>query len=255
MQVFRVISCAIVLVFIGCAPDPIGVPYSPFEDEIVRHKGYTLGYSEEHEQARWVAYELTAVEVNGQVARTDNFRIDPRVSTGSSAPSDYSRSGFDRGHLAPAADMKLSKDYMGESFYMSNTSPQVPSFNRGVWKKLENQVREFALRYNSIYVVTGPIFMPSDSTIGLNGVTVPSYFYKVLLTKHSSEFHAIGFFLPNQAGQESLEFYATSVDAVEELTGLDFFIGLSDRTEDEVESSFDYSKWMFEENANALEKK
>jgi endonuclease G, mitochondrial len=253
MQGFRVILCAIMLVVTGCEPDPIGVPYSPFEDEIVRHKGYTLGYSEEHEQARWVAYELTEVEVKGQVERTDNFRIDPNVSTGSSAPSDYSHSGFDRGHLAPAADMKLSKDYMDESFYMSNISPQVPSFNRGMWKRLENQVREFAVRYNAIYVVTGPVFMPSDSTIGLNGVTVPSYFYKVLLAMHDSDVMAIGFILPNRDVRETLELHATSVDAVEEATGLDFFVELQNRTEDKVESSFDYGRWMAIGNSYGLE--
>jgi len=253
MQGFRVILCAIIFVVTGCEPDPIGVPYSPFEDEIVRHKGYTLEYSEEHEQARWVAYELTEVEVNGPVERTDNFRIDPSVSTGSSAPSDYSHSGFDRGHLAPAADMKLLKDYMDESFYMSNISPQVPSFNRGVWKRLENYVRAVAIRYQSVNVVTGPIFLPSDSTIGLNGVTVPSYFYKVLLVMHDHNIMAIGFILPNQDGRETLEIYATSVDAVEEMTGLDFFVEMPDRTEDKIESSFDYTKWMVLGNSHALE--
>ncbi len=254
MQGIRVILCAIILVVTGCEPVTIGVPYSPFEDEIVRHKGYTLGYSEEHEQARWVAYELTEVEVNGQVKRTDNFRIDPSVSTGSSAPSDYSHSGFDRGHLAPAADMKLSEDYMDESFYMSNISPQVPSFNRGMWKRLENQVRTIAVRHNSIYVVTGPVFMPCDSTIGLNGVTVPSYFYKVLLAMHDSDVMAIGFILPNQDVRETLELYATSVDAVEEATGLDFFVEIPNRTEDKIESSFDYSRWMDLGNSDVLEK-
>ena len=244
MQGFRVILCAIMLVVTGCEPDPIGVPYSPFEDEIVRHKGYTLGYSEEHEQARWVAYELTEVEVNGTVERTDRFRIDPSVSTGSSSPTDYSHTGFDRGHLAPAADMKFSNDYMDESFYMSNISPQVPSFNRGVWRRLENQVRTIAVRYKSVYVVSGPVFMPSDSTIGSNGVTVPSYFYKVLLNRHKPEIMAIGFILPNQVWQEPLEIYATTVDAVEEMTGLNFFMELPDRTEDKVENTFDYSKWM-----------
>lgn len=246
MQIFRVILGAIALVLAGCAPDPIGVPFSPFEEEIVRHRGYTLGYSEEHEQARWVAYELTEAEVNGSIERTDNFRIDPGVSTGSASPSDYSHSGFDRGHLAPAADMKLSKDYMDESFYLSNISPQVPSFNRGVWRRLENQVRTNAVRYESLCVVTGPVFMPSDSAIGSNGVTVPSYFYKVLLSRQKPEIMAIGFVLPNKVSEEQLETFATTVDAVEEMTGLDFFVELPDRTEDEVESSFDYSRWIDE---------
>ena len=109
--------------------------------------------------------------------RGDDFRPDPAVPTGSATPQDYTRSGYDRGHLAPAADMSFSVKTMSESFYMSNMSPQAPQFNRGIWSKLEKQVRHFATKEKRIVVVTGPILpVEKTITIGANKVTVPQYF-------------------------------------------------------------------------------
>ena len=105
-------------------------------EQIVNHLGYSLSYNEKNEQASWVAYELTADQVRGTVKRKDSFRSDPLIKTGSASLSDYKGSGYDRGHLAPAADMKWSTTAMSESFFMSNMSPQLPGFNRGIWKKL-----------------------------------------------------------------------------------------------------------------------
>ena len=108
-------------------------------EQIIYHTGYTLSYNEKHEQANWVAYELTAQELAGTVKRKDSFKSDPMVKSESASLADYRKSGYDRGHLIPAADMKWSTTAMSESFYMSNMSPQSPSFNRGIWKKLESQ--------------------------------------------------------------------------------------------------------------------
>jgi endonuclease G len=91
--------------------------------------------------------------------RKDNFRSDPKVKTGSAALSDYKGSGYDRGHLAPAADFKWSATAMSESFYMSNMSPQVPGFNRGIWKNIESTVRNWAVENDEIYIVTGPVLI------------------------------------------------------------------------------------------------
>jgi endonuclease G len=109
--------------------------------EIIKHSYYTLAYSEENEQAYWVYYVLTPEEINGTQTRTDDFRPDPAVSTGSASLADYSGSGYDRGHLCPAADMKLNKTSMSETFYLSNMSPQLAGFNRGIWSTVEDQVR------------------------------------------------------------------------------------------------------------------
>ena len=144
-------------------------------DIIVKHYAYTLNYNEEHEQAEWVAYILTKDRVYGTVKRTNNFRPDPKVKTGSATLADYKGSGYDRGHLAPAADMKWSATAMSESFYMSNMSPQRPGFNRGIWKRLEQLVRTWAVEYEEIHVVTGPVLKGSFKSIGPNQVSVPEY--------------------------------------------------------------------------------
>ncbi len=119
----------------------IELPHYTNNSEIIQHTGYVLKYNEYFEQAEWVAYQLTIEEVNGDFERSNNFRKDLHISTGSATLKDYKNSGYDRGHLIPAADMKWSPDAMGASFFMSNMSPQNPSFNRGIWKKLEGQVR------------------------------------------------------------------------------------------------------------------
>jgi DNA/RNA endonuclease G (NUC1) len=136
--------------------EPIDIPppidLSPFvptglEADIVTHFAYMLQYSEPHEQAAWLLYRITAEQVNGAVERTDNFRADPLVATGSASLNDYSGSGFDRGHLAPANVFSWDERAMSESFYLSNMSPQDPSFNRGIWRVLEGEVRGLAREY------------------------------------------------------------------------------------------------------------
>ena len=137
-------------------------------------------------------------------SRSDNFRADPEVRTGSASDADYRRSGYDRGHLAPAADMGWSSQTMSESFYYSNMSPQVPEFNRGIWKRLEEQVRNWAVELDTIYVVTGPVLSGNMSAIGLNKVTVPNYYYKAVLYLHDNDSRMIGFIMPNGSSKDEL---------------------------------------------------
>jgi len=217
-------------------------------DQIIIHQNYTLSYNENHEQAEWVAYELTKQEVLGTVSRTDNFKSDTAVTTGSASLSDYRGSGFDRGHLAPAADMKFSSTAMNESFYLSNMSPQNASFNRGIWKKLEAIVRQWAYNNEAILVVTGPVLNKATyPSIGSNGVSIPEYYYKVILDHTEPGIKAIGFILPNIKGQYPITAYAVSVDKVEEITGINFFSIFPDDIEENLESQFDISLWSFKE--------
>ena len=164
------------------------------------------------------------------------------VSTGSASLADYSGSGYDRGHLCPAADMTLNKTSMSETFYLSNMSPQLAGFNRGIWSSLEEQVRKWALEYSKLYVVTGPIFKDNIASIGINKVTVPGYFYKVL---YDGKNRMIGFILPNASSSKSLVQFTVKVDEIEQKTGIDFFSGLDDKLENQLESNINTDNWSF----------
>lgn len=215
-------------------------------DVLISHTGFSLVYDEEHEQAEWVAYELTMDEVHGVYARADNFRADPSIPTRSASLADYRGYGYDRGHLIPAADLKWSVEAMADSFYMSNMSPQVPAFNRGVWSKLEAVVRTFAVVDGAINVVTGPILTNGPfPSIGENAVSIPYYYFKVILDYKEPGLKAIGFILPNEGSTLPLTTYATTVDQVESITGFDFFYLLPDNLEEILESQFDISLWDF----------
>ena len=216
------------------------------DSDIIVHNGFTLKYSEEHEQPYWVAYVLTPEEtVVKAVSRSDNFRADPAIPTGSATLADYKGSGYDRGHLAPFADLSWSEESASDSFLLSNMSPQAGSLNRGRWADLESVIRTFSLS-GPICVVTGPVLTDGPyKTIGQNKVAVPNYFYKVVLFYSGQKSRAIGFLLPNEACKEPLKSYAVSVDYIEQLTGIDFFSMLPDDVEDVLESSFDTDLWDF----------
>ena len=213
-------------------------------DSIVEREGYALGYIEKHEQPAWVQYIMTAEEVSSRAAkRGDDFRPDPEIPTGSATPQDYTRSGYDRGHLAPAADMSFSGKTMSESFFMSNMSPQAPQFNRGIWSKLEKLVRHFATKEKRIVVVTGPI-LPAEKTItiGANKVTVPQYYYKVIYDTTPPE-KMIAFVLPNKGSSADLRTFVVTVDKVEELTGLDFFSVVPQPKQEQLERAITVENW------------
>jgi endonuclease G, mitochondrial len=218
-------------------------------EKLIKHIGYSLVYSEEHEQAKWVAYVLNKKELSGTFPRSDNFNEDPAVSSGSASNSDYSKSGYDRGHLAPAADMKWSEKAMSESFYYSNMSPQLPAFNRGIWKILEEKVRDWALENDSILIVTGPI-LPSKNekklaTIGHNSVAVPKYYYKAILDFKKEKSKSIAFVLPNKGSKMPLKSFVVSIDSLEKLSKIDFFYKLDDKLETSIESKFCKECWTW----------
>ena len=239
---------------VDAAPAPVtirwehpseGYPRFPDQGTIRSYTGFDLAYNETHEQASWVAYILTRADVEkGTVQRTDNFRPDTSISSGSASLADYRGSGYDRGHLAPAGDMKWDLAAMSESFLMSNMSPQDPSFNRGIWRRLEEQVRRWAIEKDSIYVVTGPALGTVHSTIGENSVGVPSYYFKVVADLSPPDHSFIAFLLPNRGSRESLYQYAVTVDSLESFTGIDFFASAPDREVIEwLESKLDLAEW------------
>ena len=222
--------------------------------QIIKHTFYTLSYSEPNEQAECVYYELTPAFVNGSQPRKDEFRPDPMVSTGSAQLSDYRGSGYDRGHLCPAADMKLNATSMSETFFLSNMSPQDPSFNRGIWESLEATVRSWAITEGMIYVVTAGVLTSNKGKIGASGVTIPQYYYKVIYAP-KCQGKMIALVLPNEKGTKQLPEYVVSVDYVESLTGIDFFPTLNDSIENALESHSDASLWTFSQYTSSSSSK
>ena len=221
------------------------LPKANPHSQIITHSGYTLSYNPSLHIADWVAYDLTAEETIPVVKRNDHFEPDPLLTSCSVSNTDYKNSGYDRGHLVPAADMCYSYQTMNESFYLSNMAPQVPGFNRGIWKKLEEQVRQWAIDDKAVYVVTGTILTNRVHTIGSSRIPVPVYFYKVILDYTEPDIKGIAFIMPNEESQESLQYYAVTIDSVERLTNTDFFYKLPEDQQRTIESTFDLSKWSW----------
>lgn len=224
--------------------------YPGIEGQILYRTGYVLAHNKETKVADWVSYHLTSEYLEGIEERTDDFRPDLDLKPGErSELVDYRGSGYDRGHLAPAGDMKRSQRTMSESFLLSNIAPQVgPGFNRGIWQHLESRVREWAREKQSIHVMTGPLYLGEDGsalknlselkTIGPSKVAVPTHFYKIIVTvEPEGEMEAVSFILPNEntSSNRPPEF-VSSVDEIERLTGLDFLNALGDGLEAELES-------------------
>jgi endonuclease G, mitochondrial len=218
--------------------------------EVVQHQYYTLSYSEKHEQAEWCAYQLTKKHLDDKWAeRAKSFTPDPDVPTGSAMPRDYTNSGYDRGHLVPAGDMAFSDEAMIETFYMSNISPQESGFNRGIWKELEANVRDWGKKYGELYVITGPILSRrAKGHIGAEGkITVPSAYYKILLDVTASEPRAVAFAIPNAISDAPIANFIVTIRDIEDMTGIDFFPNLYDAaTAERIETVVNKEFWKFD---------
>lgn len=212
-----------------------------YQGNLVKHTYYTLSYSEQHEQAEWVAYRLKPEYLIKKTARKDNFKCDPLIKTGSAEISDYRNSGYDRGHLVPSADMIFSEQANAETFYLSNISPQVDSFNRGIWKKLEEQTRNYVYQRGELFIITGPVLTHSLKEIGTNGVDVPHYYYKIIADIDSSTIKTVAYLLKNEKSALELEQFIVSIDSIETMTHLDFFYEFPDS----LEAIFESQKSLF----------
>lgn len=214
----------------------IPVTTSGEQGQIIQRTGYTLSYNAKYKTPYWVAWELTKEETKGNEERSTEFYPDPDVIGAQVVTYDYSHSGYDRGHMAPAGDMKWSKKAMTESFYMSNICPQDHNLNTEDWNDLEMKAREWARRYGKVYIVCGPIYNGTrNEYIGDHRVKVPDAFFKVIFINDAKKPSALGFYFENEAGERPLEDYLVSVDKLEQMTGLDFFSGLSDDLEVQLE--------------------
>ncbi len=203
--------------------------------QIISYLGYTLSYNNETRMPNWVAYELTAEEVEGENPRKDRFRQDPQVLGPQGDKQDYKHSGWDRGHMAPAGDFKWSEEAMDETYYFTNICPQNQQLNTGDWKELEEQCRRWAAKYGKIYIVCGPIVQENrHGTLGENRIVIPDKFYKVVLMPVEGEWRGAGFIFDNPPQRKSkisgkppvkrpLKSYQRNIEEIEKITGIDFF--------------------------------
>ena len=224
----------------------IPAPLKGVNETILKRKGYTVSYNRTLNLPNWVAWELNRNKLVERESRTDKFLPDPDLPEHEAVTTDdYKHSGWDRGHMCPAADNRWHWRAMQESFYMTNICPQHHNLNRGDWKELEDACREWAQQEGRIYIACGPIFYKGKPrTIGQeHKVAVPDAFFKVVLCADSRPPRAIGFIYKNTSGNHPLDSYVNTVDQVERITGMDFFPALPDDVERRVEANCDLNLW------------
>ena len=207
------------------------------------YEGFRVSFNKNNGTPNWVAWELLGSETDGPVKRSNKFREDPDVE-GCPTPADYRHSGFDRGHLCPAADQKWSEKAMDDCFILTNIAPQNNSLNTGAWNTLEGKERQWAKRDSAIIIVAGPIYEPADTKrIGTTGVRVPGAFFKMLAAPYAEKPRGIAFVYPNMASPGNMENYAMSIRELEQIIGYDFLYTLPDSIEDIIESSASFREW------------
>lgn len=218
---------------------PKGTP-----EQILKRTGYVASYNKTTLLPNWVAWHLTAERTEGSAKRSGvDFAEDTEVPEPRATDWDYYNSGYDRGHMCPAADNKWSKKAMEESFLFTNMCPQNGNLNRGDWNEMEMACRKWAKKYGDLYIVCGPIlYKGKHKTIGKNKVVVPEAFFKVVLRTGDNP-QAIGFIYKNTSGNRPKDSYVNTVDEVERITGIDFFPSLPDNVEKNVEATADIANW------------
>ena len=211
----------------------------------IKNLGYTSSYNTSYGIPNWVAYELTRSEAASHEAeRTNKFQADPKVIGKSASNSDYKGSGYDKGHMAPAADMKWSKTVMEQSFYFTNICPQAPGLNRGAWKDLEEEIREWAIRDSALVIICGPLFTKEPiKYIPETHVAIPDAYFKVVCAPYTDQARAIAFVFPNNKASKHPREYVVTIDSVEKMTGMDFLSQLPDEIENEIEKTSNYTHW------------
>lgn len=222
-----------------------GLPHTGAEERY--YASHTLSYDQVKRTPRWVAEHLSETKLKGEAERKHcKFRPDPTIPEAFTAHNeDYLGSGWSRGHMAPAGDNKASLQSMSETFYLSNIVPQNYENNAGFWNRFEMYCRDLTKRFEDVWIVSGPLFLPTEGQdgkrsvsyqlIGKSNVAVPTHLFKVVLARSSvsSDTLALGaFVVPNQpiGFDHPLTEYQVSLSELESLSGLTFFPKLDSTT-------------------------
>jgi endonuclease G len=212
-------------------------------DKLLIHNFHKTCFNTSKKLARWVSYKLSEPMFRGDARRLNNFAIDPLIPNQSPTPSHYQNSGYDRGHLAPAGDMKINQNAMDQSFYMTNITAQEPSFNRGIWKKLENLMRGLTEADKEYEVITGPIFNFKKKSFKTRFLNIPKAFYKIIYFNNGAEIKTLAFLIPNKKSNEAVSQFLVPINTIEALTNINFFSNLTKETQDEIESKVTPELW------------
>lgn len=215
---------------------------SGLTSQIKEYTGFTLSYNKDNRTPNYVAWELLGTEVSTEWPRKDNFWQDSDIY-GCTKHSDYTNSGYDRGHMCPAADQKWSEQAMNDCFVMTNMCPQLHDLNAGAWETLEDKERVWAKRDSAVMIIAGPIYIDGETYIEKSKVRVPDAFFKVLIAPYLDKPRGIAFVYPHMQCPGNMQDYATTIDKVEEITGFDFFSSLPDEIENKIESEYSFTDW------------
>lgn len=232
------------------------------EANLGKLRNYSIEWDAKLKANRWTCYELYDVLLQKNVKRQNAFQQDPEIPANEqTSPDDYRESGFTRGHLCPSGDRLYSAAQNKQTFYLTNMQPQIQGHNGGVWGKLEEKVRAWAGRCDTLYIVKAATIdkdeyicnqadleemaqkESSDKSLHFNGI-VPKFFYMALLAydKKTNTYRALGIWSPHYNNSKSE--YIT-IQELQNRTGIDFFCNLSDDIEQAVETTIDQAYWGY----------
>jgi endonuclease G len=220
-----------------------GAPVSVLQEtQYLCKTNYAVHYRYDTKTAEYVVEHIRLENITGPAKRKDDFRPDPKLERKhQSTLQDYAQSGHDRGHLAAGANNNGNDQIMSESFFLSNMVPQNPNHNRGIWRILEERIRDLVIEGKDIYLITGTVYDTGFKTLGSNKVGIPTQLWKVVVDKKGQK--GIAFLIPNQPVPiADISKYVVSIAEVERVTGLNFHPNLASNLSS-IETKVDPSAW------------
>jgi endonuclease G len=245
---------SITCIFILCATSvtnehlKYGIPGTCSTCQTLFREGYVACNDTSKKVPLWVAYHLTKEYLSAGTEKRANYKFlpDPDLAPDERAENkDYSKTGYDKGHMCPAADQSRNATTMKECFYLSNMCPQWPKLNRHPWEQLEAKIRSLAVKYSEIWVYVGPIFEKDTATkafkpekeLGHDNIWVPWGFYKIVVFQDKGQLTALAFQYKNQDETNDIPAHEVTIDEVQQETDLDFLSNLPENEQKGIEET------------------